>query len=108
MSGWDKFVDEVVKGAAELAKSMAKGHIAQAKEDAEVFIERSKTDINRWTKLLAKHEISKTEFSDLMHGLKSLAAITALKQAGLTIIQVQRFRDKLIDLVVDKAFDILV
>jgi hypothetical protein len=107
MSKWDDFLTAVRDGAAQLAKGALKDYAGQVSSDANAFAKRSKTDLIRWTKMLAKHEISKTEFSDLVHGLKSLAAMDALKQAGLAIITVQRLRDQIIDLVIDKAFAIL-
>lgn len=74
---------------------------------ADTFARQSKADLNRWIKLLAKLEISKTEFSDLVRGLKSLAAIDALKKTAVAMIEIQRVRDMIIDLVISKAFAIL-
>lgn len=107
MSKWTEYVDAVRSGAAALAKGAVKDFASEITDDAEAFARRSKADIERWIKMLAKHEISKTEFSDLIHGLKSLAAMNALKQAGLAVTKIQRLRDQIIDLIVEKAFEVL-
>lgn len=104
MSKFDDFLDAVRTGVGSLAKDTLKGAVNQAKADAEAFLKRSEEDLKRWTKLLATGELSKDEFEGLVKGLKSLAKMHALTLAGISIIKINRFRNAVINLVIDAAF----
>ncbi|MBL8895641.1 MAG: hypothetical protein JNJ53_13645 [Rhizobiales bacterium] len=104
MSKFDDFLDAVRSGVGDLAKDTLKGVINQAKEDAEDFLKRSALDLKRWSDFLATGELSKDEFEGLVKGLKSLAKMHALTVAGISIIKINRFRNAVINLVIDAAF----
>lgn len=106
MANFEDFVDALTEGAKELAKDTFDGFEDEAKADAEVFIEKSKEDLKRWTKLLAQGEINEEDFSDLVNAKKALAEMFALRQAGLALIKLEKFRKGFINLVVDTAFDV--
>jgi len=106
MSNFDDFVDAVEEGVKELAKKTLKGFKDEALADAKSFLEASKDDLQRWTKLLAKGELSQNDFEWLVTGRKDVAELHALKQSGLAIIRLDRFKNALLDLVIDTAFDV--
>ena len=106
MADFEDFVEVLKEGAKELAKDNFDGFEDKAKQDAEAFIDKSKDDLKRWTKLLAQGDINEEDFSDLVHAKKALAEMFALRQAGLTLIKLEKFRKGFINLVVDTAFDI--
>lgn len=104
MSAFDEFLDNVVVGARDLARQSLQGFVTQAEDDARDFLERSRADLQLWTEQLARGELSKDEFSDLVGGLKDLAKMRALTGAGVAAARVQRLRNALINLVIDSAF----
>ncbi|HIC8842731.1 hypothetical protein [Aeromonas sp. 602200] len=106
MANFEDFIDALKEGAKELAKETFDGFEDQAKQDSEDFIEKSKEDLKRWTKLLAQGDINEQDFSDLVLAKKALAEMFALRQTGLTLIKVENFRKGFINLVVDTAFEV--
>jgi len=105
MANFDSFIDVVKDGIGDLAKETLKSAIEQAKDDAEAFLKRSANDLKRWTGMLATGELSKDEFESLVKGLKALAKMHALTQAGISIARINRFRNAVINLVLNAAFD---
>jgi len=108
MSKFDDFVDAVLKGSKGLSKEMFEGLTKQVTEDTNAFLEKCKIDIERWTKQLAEGKITREDFADLVQARKAVAEMHALTESGATLAAIERFRTGLIDLVIDKAFEILV
>ncbi len=106
MSSFDDFLDAVKTGAKDLAKEIFDGYEIEAKDDAEAFLEKTKVDVKRWTTLLAEGKLTEQDFSDLIQAKKALAEIHALRQAGVALTKLERFRSGLINLVIDTAFDV--
>lgn len=103
---FDDFVNAVIEGTQDLAKAIFNGFENQAKEDAKAFANKAKADLKRWTELLAEKKLTKQDFVDLVLAKKDLAEIHALTQAGVALAKIERFRSGLIQLVIDKAFEI--
>ena len=106
MANFEEFVDAIKEGVKQLAKENFDGFENEAKSDAEAFIEKSKQDLQRWTKLLAQGDINEEDFSDLVNAKKALAEMFALRQAGLALVKLEKFRKGFINLVIDTAFDV--
>lgn len=106
MSNFDDFVDAIEEGVKELSKKTLKGFKDEAVTDAKAFLEASKDNLYRWTKLLAQGELSQDDFEWLVLGRKDVAELHALKQAGLALVRLDRFKNALLDLVIDTAFDV--
>jgi hypothetical protein len=104
MSTFDSFVSEVLKGVKGLATDELNSFADAAKDDAKAFLEASKANLKRWTAQLENNQLSKDEFESLVAGQADLAQLLALTQAGIGAARLQRFRDALIKLVIDKAF----
>lgn len=68
------------------------------------FIDRTRTDLARWTGLLAVGALSPEDFEWLVFGRRELAELEALRLAGLSLAQVDRFRAALVETVVGTAF----
>lgn len=83
MAKFDDFVDTIEKGVKELAEKTLKGFKDQAVSDTKKFLEASKKDLKRWTKLLANGELSQDDFEWLVLGRKDVMELHTLKQTGL-------------------------
>ena len=103
---FDAFVKAVLDGAKELAKEIFDGFEGQAKEDAQAFVKKAEADLKRWTKMLADKKLTEQDFGDLVQAKKALAEIHALNQSGIALTKLERFRSGLINLVIDKAFEV--
>lgn len=108
MADFDDFRAAVADGARELGRDVLEGLGDEARADAEAFLARTESDLRRWTKLLAAGELTEEDFADLVAAKKALAEIHALRQAGLARARLERFRARLVNLVIDAAFDTFV
>lgn len=95
--------DEIVQ----LAKQTLKDNWQAGVKDGQAFVEKTKVDLARWTKLLADGELTKDDFKSLVMGTKDLAEMEMLKQAGLKLSQTDKFRRTLLNLVIDSAFKVI-
>jgi hypothetical protein len=105
MPDFDDFLENLKKGLEELAKKNWIEFREAAEKDGKAFVEKTKEDLRRWTKLLAQGDLSKDDFEFLVAGKKDLAAMEALRQAGLTLVRLERFQNALTSLVIDTAFE---
>lgn len=105
MPDFDDFLENLKKGLEELAKKNWAEFREAAEKDGKAFVEKTKEDLRRWTKLLAQDDLSKDDFEFLVAGKKDLAEMEALRQAGLTLVRLERFQNALISLVIDTAFE---
>jgi len=103
MSVFNDFLKEIVSGSKDLAKGALKDLAAQVKNDTQDFINQAKNDLRDWTRELAAGELSKAEFTDLVKGQADLAELHALTEAGIALTRLDRFRDALVQLVVNTA-----
>lgn len=106
MANFDEFLQRVTGGITDLAKTMISDFKDQAIDDAKSFLEGTKEDIQRWITLLAKGDLTKEEFEFLVKSKKDLFNLHALTQAGVVLITIQKFRDAVIDLVINTAIDV--
>lgn len=106
MSRYDEFEDEVKERVGALAKKSWKAYRTEVLQDAEAFLAKSAVDLERWSRLLAKGDLSRKDFAWLLQGKKDLAELEALTQAGLSQIRLEKFRTALLDVVVDSAIGV--
>ena len=106
MSDFSRFLELLKDGLVALAKERLESLWKSAVQDGEAFLEKSKEDLKRWTARLAAGELSQEDFADLVKGQLDLAEMELLKQAGLTLAQIEHFRISLLNLVVDTAFKV--
>lgn len=103
MSLFDDFLGMVKEGVIDIAKEEFGDFNSEIKSAIEISLEKSKNDLKNWTKLLALGEISQQEFKDLLEAKRALIEIQLLTQKGITQTKIERFRNKLIDLVFNSA-----
>jgi hypothetical protein len=105
---FDEFVTRVAKGTKDLAENTLRGYKEEALVDTKIFLEKSKDDAKRWSKLLVEGSITKDDYEWLILSRKDVVELTLLKQAGLSAVRIDRFKNALINLVIDTAFDVFV
>lgn len=74
--------------------------------DGLAFVEQSKADLARWTMLLEDGALTPEDFTWLVQGKRDLVEMESLKQLGLGLARLDRFRSSLLDTVVGTAFDV--
>ena len=104
MGTFEDFEKAVLSGAKNLAVGSLKDLTGLAEQDAQDFLTSSAQKLQQWTTMLASQQITKDEFAALVDSQKALATLDALADAGAAAAALQRFRDGLIQLVIDAAF----
>lgn len=92
-----KFLDEVGQKLIDIASKLGGEFRDAAIADGKAFIEASRESLTRWTAKLAAGELTLEEFGDLLEGEKDLAEMATLKQTVITKVQLNKFKDRLID-----------
>jgi hypothetical protein len=100
---FDQFFETLKTGVVDIAKTEAADFLEQATDDGKKFLEDTKDKLKKWAKMLVGGELDKDEFESLVRGQKDLSQMTALKQAGMAAIRIDRIRVAVIDLVVKAA-----
>lgn len=106
MASFDDFTEALKAGAKDLAKEIFDGYGEEAKNDTQAFLDKAKEDLQRWARLLAEGAITEQDFTDLVQAKKALAEIHALRQTGVALTKLERFRSQFMNLVVDTAIDV--
>lgn len=101
MPDLDDLLDALKDDVADLAEDHFDDLRDRAVNDSQSFVEETNEDIQRWAQKMANGQLSQAEFRSLLQGRKDLAEMEGLKQAGLAAAKVDKFRDALIDEVVE-------
>jgi len=103
MSTFNEFVSTLKNDLLDFAKENLEEYKDEILKDGILFIEKAKSDLERWTEGLASGALSKADFEFLLKGKKDLAQMEALKQLGLSKIRITKITNGIIDVVVGSA-----
>jgi len=106
MSCFDTFRANLAERLATLARDAGPGLADTARRDAVAFVDDLETDLYRWTRLLASGELLPQDFRDLVRARKAQAEIPGLREAGVEPVRIQRFRTRLVSIIIETAFDV--
>ncbi|SDP82125.1 hypothetical protein SAMN05428975_2977 [Mucilaginibacter sp. OK268] len=95
------------QGIADLAGNTLKEFVTQATADGQAILNELKDDLKTWTKQLAKGDISKDDFSDLVLGQADEIKMIALKQAGLAEVAVDQFKSDVFNLIINTVVGLI-
>ena len=101
MPDQEKLFSEIEKQILSLAKSSVSGDKKQAMADAKQILADLKTDLIRWTDLLAQKKIKVNEFEWLVNSDKELIKMKALENAGLATTRVSAFGQGVLNIIID-------
>jgi hypothetical protein len=104
MPTFNDFVSTLKGDLLDFAKENLEEYKDDLLKDGTLFIEKAKSDLERWTDGLASGALSKDDFEFLLKGKKDLAQMEALKQLGLSKIRITKITNGIIDVVVGSAF----
>ncbi len=104
MPTFNDFVSTLKNDLLDFAKINYEEYKDELLKDGTLFIEKAKSDLERWTDGLASGALSKDDFEFLLKGKKDLAQMEALKQLGLSKIRITKITNGIIDVVVGSAF----
>lgn len=103
MPTFNDFVSTLKNDLLDFAKENLEEYKDELLKDGTLFIEKTKSDLERWTEGLASGALSTADFEFLLKGKKDLAKMEALKQLGLSKIRITKLTNSIIDVVVGSA-----
>lgn len=106
MPDFTEFRDTLLDRLLTLAEEQWTEHRNAAVNDGRAFLEKTEADLARWTALLEAEALTPEDFTWLVQGKRDLVELEGLRQAGLALARLDRFRSSLLDTVVGTAFDV--
>ena len=103
MADFNEFLKVLKDNTDDLIRKSWKEYQKAAMKDGGSFIRKTKDDLERWTMLLAEGKLMQDDFAWLVQGKRDLAELEAMKQEGLSQVQLNRFRNALMKVVVNTA-----
>lgn len=104
---FQKVISTLKDSIINLAESTFKNYKNEAKSDGLALLNSVKENLETWTQELADGKLSKEDFEFLILGQKELIEMNALKQAGLSLINVDEFKTSVLHLIVNTVFGLL-
>ncbi len=108
MADFDAFLETLKAGVVDLAGETIEGYVDQALDDVSSFAHGAREDLEEWAAALDRGDLSEVDFKDLMAAQRAVIQMKALTQEGIAIANLQRFREGLMDLVVNTAMKTLI
>ena len=106
MSRIDDFLEAVKSGLRPLVAEFRKQVQDQVLGGMDAYLAARKRDLESWTEDLAAGRMTRLEFEDLVVTSRSEIEIRVLEIAGIQAARLQRLRDSIVDLILDRAFAI--
>jgi hypothetical protein len=94
---------DLESGAIDAARDVAINELKIAAHDAIDFVSAALPALGRYLNLLVDGKISEDEFKSLVYGLRDLAELNGLTQAGLTAIQIDQTKNAILKTVTSIA-----
>ena len=96
---FDQLFKDLQSGAESVAEQSLKDYVGQAKQDGKSAINSIKGNLQRWASEIENGALTKDDLEFLLQEETALDEMTALKQAGLAVIQIDKFRNALINMI---------
>ena len=106
MADYEVFVDKLKEKMAELGKGKFKELMDSSKDELEAFFKDSEDDLKRWTAALAKGELTRDDFEWLVESRQGALEVKLLKLKGIAKVKYDRFKNAIIDTIVDTVFEV--
>ncbi len=103
MADFNQIFNDIKNQLGPLAETNLKEFAGQGKQDAEAFLEESKTKLAKWVQQLADGEIDQDEFTFLVESQKAAAEMQALQAANAGSVRIDQFRDSVFNIVINTA-----
>ena len=96
---YKELFDNLKKQIVDLAKKTFADNVKEAKKDGQKILDVLKTQLQKYTEQLLNGELSQKEFKDLILGQKAELEMVALKRAGITLVEADKFKESVLNLI---------
>ena len=103
MADFNKVFNDIKDQVGAEAETGLKEFSDQGKQDAEAFLDQSRSRLEKWMELLADKQIDQDEFGWLVESQKAAAEMAALQKANAGTMQIEQFRDSVLQTIVKTA-----
>ena len=103
MPNFNDFIVTLKSDLLDFAKENMEEYKDELLKDGTKFVEKTKSDLERWTDALASEALSPKDFEFLLKGKKDLAEMEALKQLGLSKIRITKIFNSLVNVIAGSA-----
>ena len=103
MPTFNDFLSTLKQDLLQFARDNLNEYKDELLKDGNAFIDKTKTDLKRWTDGLVSGALSQKDFEFLVKGKKDLAQMEALKQVGLSKIRINKIVDGVLGIVIGSA-----
>lgn len=97
---FDQLYQQLQTNVITIAKASFQAYFDQAKADGQLALENMKENLQTWTAEVLSGALTTDDLVFLLKSEESLNEMTALKQAGLAEVQIDKFKGAIINLVV--------
>ena len=97
---FDQIFQNLEKGVESVAKDSVKNYVSQAKTDGKMVLNSLKTDLQRWAVEVENGAMNKEDLEFLLQGEEALDELVTLKEAGLAAVQIDKFKNGLINMII--------
>ena len=108
MADFNKIFDNIKDQVGAEAQTDLKEFSDQGKQDAQAFLDQSRDRLEKWMQLLADKQIDEDEFGWLVESQKAAAQMAALRKANAESMQIEQFRDSVLQIIVKTAVPALI
>jgi hypothetical protein len=103
MADFNKVFNDIKNQVGAEAETGLKEFSDQGKQDAEAFLDQSRSRLEKWMQLLADKQIDQDEFAWLVESQKASAEMEALRKANAGTMKIEQFRDSVLQIMVKTA-----
>lgn len=103
MPNFNDFIVTLKSDLLDFAKENLEEYKDELLKDGTQFVEKTKSDLERWTDGLASGALSPKDFEFLLKSKKDLAEMEALKQLGLSKIRITKIFNSLTNVIAGSA-----
>jgi hypothetical protein len=100
MPNTDAILKSIEDQSKALAQKLFRQFTKQAVTDTRDFLDKTRSDIERWAGEFARKEIDEDDVGSLLRGQKDLAEMQALKQTGLAQVSIDTFTNGVLEIAV--------
>lgn len=97
---FDQIYELLKKNVASVAKDTVTDYETEAKKDGQQALENMKENLGHWAQEVENGAMTAEDLRFLLNSEAGLDEMIALKEAGLAAVQVDKFKDGLINMVI--------
>ncbi|KAA6438436.1 hypothetical protein FEM33_17265 [Dyadobacter flavalbus] len=97
---FNQLYDSLKSGVETVAKESLNSYVSQATKDGKNALQDIKTNLQRWAVEVETGALTKEDLQFLLQEETALDELTSLKEAGLAAVQIDKFRNGLINMII--------